>query len=114
MKQKLLAASLVVMALAPTTVALAAFGPIPIPEPVDVPSTESFYELLEVVANVIFTVLIILAVIFILFAAFYYLTAAGDPTKLEKAKTILIYAGVGIAVALVARGIPLLVRSVLD
>jgi len=113
MKQKLFAVSLLAVALMPVA-ALAALGDIPIPPPVDVPSVESFYDLLELIANVIFTTLMILAVIFILFAAFYYLTAAGEPAKLEKAKTILIYAGVGIAVALIARGIPLLVRSVLD
>ncbi|MFN7088340.1 MAG: hypothetical protein ACK4NX_00730 [Candidatus Paceibacteria bacterium] len=112
MKQKLLVLSLTTFSLLPGIV-LAGLGDIPIPEPVDVTSIEAFYDVLVLIANVIFTILMIVAVIMILLAAFYYLTASGEQTKLDKAKNTLIYAGVAIAVALIARGIPLLVRSIL-
>jgi hypothetical protein len=46
----------------------------------------------------------VLAVFFILFAAFTYLTAAGDPEKVGKAKNMLIYAVVAIAIAFLAVG----------
>lgn len=67
--------------------------------------------LCTVVAAWMFTFLIILAVIFVLIAAFKYLTAAGDPEKVKSAGSTLIYAAVAIVVALFARGLPLIIGS---
>ena len=61
-------------------------------------------------AQVIF---FILAALFIIFAAFEYLTAGGDDEKVKKAKNMLIYAIVAIAVALVAGGMKALVGTFL-
>jgi len=58
-----------------------------------------------------FYFLIVLAVIFIVIAAFKYLTAAGDPEKVKSAGTMLIYTAVAIGVALLARAVPLVVGS---
>jgi fumarate reductase subunit D len=58
-----------------------------------------------------FTFLIVLAIIFILIAAYKYLTAAGDPEKVKSASHTLIYAAIAVAVALLARGIPLIVGT---
>ncbi|MBI2515042.1 hypothetical protein HYV91_02565 [Candidatus Wolfebacteria bacterium] len=44
----------------------------------------------------------ILAVLFVLIAAYTYLTAAGNQEKIDKAKTMLIYSAVAVAVALMA------------
>ena len=63
------------------------------------------------VAGWIFTFLIILAVIYVLVAAFRYLTAGGDPEKVKKANHTLIYAAVAVVVAVVAKGVPLIVGS---
>ena len=71
-------------------------------------------EVVRVIADIIFTILMLVAVVFILFAAYYYLTAGGDPTKVTKAHNMLIYAAVAIAVALVAQGVEAIVRSVLE
>jgi hypothetical protein len=60
-----------------------------------------------------FYFLIVLAVIFIIIAGFKYLTAAGDPVKLESAGTMLIYTAVAIGVALLARAVPLVIGSFL-
>ena len=57
----------------------------------------------------LFTILIFLAVLFIIIAAFKYLTAAGDPEKVKSASNMLIYAAVAIAVALLARGFPTII-----
>ena len=57
--------------------------------------------------------LIILAVIFILVAAFRYLTAGGDPENIKKAGSVLMYAAVAIAVALLAKAIPMVIGSFL-
>ena len=60
-----------------------------------------------------FYFLIVLAVIFVLIAAFRYLTAAGDPEKVKGAGTMLIYTVVAIGVGLLARAVPLVVASFL-
>lgn len=64
-----------------------------------------------VVVGWLFTFLIILTVVFVLLAAFKYLTAAGDPEKVKSASHTLIYAAVAIVVALFARGLPLIIGS---
>ncbi|MFH1759396.1 MAG: hypothetical protein ABH822_02445 [Patescibacteria group bacterium] len=58
-------------------------------------------------------ILFVIAVIFILYAAFLYITSGGNSEKLETAKNILIYAAVGIGVALLAYAIEPVVRQLL-
>ena len=58
-----------------------------------------------------FTFLVVLAAMFALVAAYKYLTAGGDPEKVKAASNILIYAAIAIVAALFARGLPLLVAS---
>ena len=58
-----------------------------------------------------FYFLIVLAVIFVIVAAFKYLTAAGDPEKVKAAGATLLYAAVAIGVALLAKAVPLVVGS---
>ncbi len=55
----------------------------------------------------------IVAIFFIIFAGFTYLTAAGDPEKVTKANHMLRYAVIGIAVALLATVLPTLIQSFL-
>lgn len=54
-----------------------------------------------------------LAVIFIFYAAFLYLSARGDEEKVKKANHQLIYAVIAIVVALFAYGLPLFVGNIL-
>lgn len=63
------------------------------------------------VINWTFWLLIVLTIIFVLVAAFKYLTAAGDPEKVKSAGSTLLYAAVAVVVALVAKGLPLIVSS---
>lgn len=60
-----------------------------------------------------FYFLIVIAVIFVIVAAFKYLTAAGDPEKVKSAGATLLYAAIAIGVALLARAVPLVVGSFL-
>ncbi|MBN2197797.1 hypothetical protein JW698_01200 [Candidatus Wolfebacteria bacterium] len=72
--------------------------------------------IVEIIRNVVrwvYILFFILAVLFILFAAFTYLTAGGDTEKVEKAKNQIIYAAVAIAVALLAVGFEIIIRSFL-
>lgn len=61
----------------------------------------------------LFYFLIILAVIFIIIAAFKYLTAAGDPEKVKAASHMLLYAAIAIVVGIIAKAVPSLIGSVL-
>ena len=63
------------------------------------------------VANWVFTILIIAAVFVVLISAFTFVTGGGDPAQVTKARTMLIWAAVGIIVALLAKGFPLLIRN---
>lgn len=55
----------------------------------------------------------IVAVGFILYAGFLYLTAAGDPEKVKKATAQLKFGIIGIVVGLIAYGLPKLIESIL-
>jgi len=65
------------------------------------------------VTNWIFYIMTLVAVLMIVFGGFTYITAAGDPAKAGKGKSILTYAIIGLAIALVAKLIPSLVRFIL-
>ena len=74
---------------------------------------ERIIGILERFINWLFTILLAVAVIFIILAAFKYLTAAGDTEKIKSAHTQLIYALVSLGVALVSRGLIFLVKQLL-
>src|SRR3989344_1106012 len=74
-------------------------------------SIEDIIDILDRLLNWMFTILMTVAVTFILYAAFVYLTAGGDPEKVKTASNQLIYAAVAIAVALVAKGIRFIVEQ---
>ena len=65
------------------------------------------------ITNWLFYFLIILAVIFIIVAAFKYLTAAGEPEKVKSASHMLLYAAIAIVVGILAKAVPSLIGSVL-
>lgn len=88
-------------------VALAATAP---PPPFTDPTAVQNF-LCNVVVGWLFTFLIVLTVIFVLIAAFKYLTAAGDPEKVKSAGNTLVYAAVAVVIALFARGLPLIIGN---
>lgn len=60
---------------------------------------------IERIANWIFVILLLVAVIFILLAAFAFLRSGGEPEKVNEARKDLIYAAVAIAVGVLAKGL---------
>ncbi len=69
------------------------------------------YRYISTVANWLFGILLAIAVIFILYSAFLYLTSGGDEEKVKKAKSYLVYAIIAVAIGLLARGIVALVQT---
>lgn len=59
----------------------------------------------------IFSVLMVISVIMVLWAAYNYLTSSGDEEKVKKATRTITYAAVAIVVALIASGFPNIVAS---
>jgi heme/copper-type cytochrome/quinol oxidase subunit 2 len=58
-----------------------------------------------------YTIIFIVAIAFILWSAFDFITSKGDATKAKAARTKLMYAIVGIAIALLSYGIVQVVQS---
>lgn len=73
----------------------------------------SFSVLLCNLANAIFTIALVGAVIAFLVAAFYYLTAYGSEQRVTKAKGALTYVAFGVAVTILAWGTTLIIASTL-
>ncbi|MBI4138409.1 MAG: hypothetical protein HY482_02360 [Candidatus Wildermuthbacteria bacterium] len=64
------------------------------------------------IGNWIFAIFLAISIIYIVLAAFEFVTGAGEPAKVSGARMKLIYAAVGIGVALLAAGIDDIVRSI--
>ena len=59
--------------------------------------------LVDTLTNYAIGIIIVIAVLFVVYAAFLFLTSQGDSAKTGTARSILIYAFVAIGVALLAR-----------
>lgn len=62
-------------------------------------------ETIQVLIDWLFYILIFAAVVVILLAAYTFLTAAGDPDKVKKARDYILYALIALVVAFLARAI---------
>ncbi len=60
-----------------------------------------------------FTILLVVAAIFIIIAAFYFVTAAGNPETISKARNFVLYALIGVMVAAMARGLVYMVQKII-
>jgi len=81
-----------------------------IPNPV---GTNTFEGLVQNVAKWFYYVMIPVASIVILYAAFLFLTSGGEEEKIKKAKRAITYAVVGIAIILIGAGFITLIKSLL-
>lgn len=76
--------------------------------------SQSLLELIDAVAGWILTLAIPASVIMIVYSGLTYLTSGGNPGKVQKAKQILTYAIIGLAVIMIGRGFVSLIQSILD
>ena len=84
------------------------FGAAP---PDDAPDIDVMDALANIV-NWVFGILLIVAAMFMIFGAFTYITASGDPEKIKTAHNSIMYALVGVAVAILAKGLVSLVEKI--
>ena len=66
------------------------------------------------VTDWIFAGITALVVIFVLIGAFNLLTAAGTPEKVKTGRDYIIYASIGMLVALLAKAIPAIVKAIMN
>ena len=64
------------------------------------------------VTNWIFFFFLAIAILIGVLSGYMFMTAAGDPGKVEKARALLMYMTIGLVIAAVAKVIPTLVRTV--
>lgn len=112
--KKILSLVLIGLVLLPAGLALAQTGGVGLPGPNDTQignGPTGVIAFVCTVFNYVFFALLLAAVGFVLLAAFRYLTASGDPAKVTTANKTLIFAAVAIAVALLARAVPVIVGN---
>jgi len=57
--------------------------------------------------------LIVLSIAMFLVGGYIYVTSGGDAEKVSKATKTLTYAAIGVVIALIAQGVPLLIQNIL-
>lgn len=70
--------------------------------------------IIDTVSRLMLYALLILSGLFIVYAAYLYLTAAGDGEKVKSASNVIIYAAVAIAVGLLSRVIVAIARGLVQ
>ncbi len=107
--KKIFIASLLIALLLPSAMALASAG-----EDVSgmVPE-QSLDTTINNLVSLLFYIILIIGVIFIIYAAFLIITAQGDIEKVNTGKSILLYVAVGIAIAFAAKEIIWMVAKTL-
>jgi protein-S-isoprenylcysteine O-methyltransferase Ste14 len=87
------------------------FAQVTIPNPLN--GVNTFGDLLLRIAGGVGTVVASIGTIMIIWAGILYLTSAGSPEKMTKAKTALTYAIIGIVVGLAATAIVQIIEQII-
>jgi uncharacterized membrane protein len=67
--------------------------------------TPDLFEIAKDLSDALFRILLALALVFIFYSAFTFITAGGESAKIEAAKSGLTYALIGIMIAFLAKAI---------
>jgi len=104
MKKILLSAVLLGLLIIPTVGVLGASA--------SPPASLDIMVVLDRIVDWLFTILLVVAAIFIIIAAYYFVTASGNPETVGKARNFVLYALVGVGVAVASRGLVLLIQTI--
>ncbi len=80
----------------------------------DIQSGDDVIQIIINITNFIWRVFMIITVVAFLVAGFFYITAAGDPTKVTRANKMVLYSIIGVVVALLSGGMVALIQSFLE
>ena len=75
---------------------------------------ESIQELIDAIVKFIWNLALIIAPLMIMIGAFYLITAAGDPEKINTGKKIITWTIVGIAIVLLSTGAMSIIKEILS
>ncbi len=75
-------------------------------------TTSEFVTLVQAITNWIFAFFALLAVVFVLLAGWQFVSSSGEPAVVSQARMKLIYAAIGIGVALLAQGVVPVVKNI--
>ncbi len=85
-------------------------GPVDLVNPLQ---AETLQEAIDAFINFLFYLAMAVAPILIVYAGFLILTAGGDATKITKAKQIILWTLIAVAIILFAKGFPALIKGAL-
>ena len=92
--------------------ALLALPAVGLAQPSTLPAIDVM-QALDDMTNWLFAILLIVAVIYVIIAAYHFITAQGDPDKVKLARNMVLYSLIGVAVAIASKGLVVLVRRVM-
>ncbi len=81
--------------------------------PTVITTAVGFISFIERIGNWIFAFLLVIAGLFLIYAGFLWVTAGGNPENVTKARQMLINALIGVAIALLAKGLVFVVRGII-
>jgi len=83
---------------------------ITIPNPIE---AETISELIQDIADLVFWVALAIVPFMIIVGGIMFLIAGGDPQKVGRAKSLLFWSGVGLAVLLLAQAIAAVIETII-
>ena len=75
-------------------------------------AADSFWELIDALIDFIFYLAIAIAPIMFIIAGFYFITAAGEPEKIQTAKKMILWTLIGLLIVFCAKGIIVLLGEI--
>lgn len=76
-------------------------------------SGEGLLAIVDTLTNWLFAAFVSLAIIFLILAGLQFVSSGGDATKVSEARSKLIWAAVGIVVALASKGLVPVIRNII-
>jgi hypothetical protein len=74
---------------------------------------ETFGDLIDAIIKFAFNIALVLAPLFIVIGGFYFVAAAGDPSKIETGKKIIFYTLIGFLIILISRGLVVVLKDLI-
>ena len=75
--------------------------------------TSDVNTLIDKILDFLIKIALVLTPIIVVYAGFLYITAGGNEEKIKRANKVLIWALIGLAIALIAKGVPALIKEFL-
>jgi len=81
--------------------------------PSSITTTAELEAIVDTIINWVYFAFVAIALVMIILAGLQFVTGGGDPTAVAQARMKLIWAAVGIAIALIARGFEPIIKNLI-